>query len=68
MQCAAISTLALAQQEEAAKREEARAFLDEQLREVRRIEGLVARKSLPQNQLDERRTLRAGEPDDGVDV
>ena len=48
----------LAQQEERAKLDEARAYLDEQLREVRRIEGLVARKSLPQNQLDERRTLR----------
>jgi len=48
----------LAQEEERARREEARAYLDEQLREVRRIEGLVARKSLPQNQLDERRTLR----------
>jgi membrane fusion protein (multidrug efflux system) len=47
----------LAQQEEAAKLAEARAYLDEQLREVRRIEGLVARRSLPQNQLDERRTL-----------
>ena len=48
----------LAQQEESAQLDEARAYLDEQLREVRRIEGLVARKSLPQSQLDERRTLR----------
>ena len=49
--------LSLRQEEEQARLAEARAFLDEQIREVRRIEGLVARKSLPQNQLDERRTL-----------
>jgi len=47
----------LSQNEEAARLAEARAFLDEQLREVRRIEGLVANKSISRNQLDERRTL-----------
>jgi membrane fusion protein, multidrug efflux system len=47
----------LSQDEEAARLAEARAFLDEQLREVRRIEGLVANKSISRNQLDERRTL-----------
>lgn len=49
--------LTLVQREEVAKLAEARAFLDEQIREVRRIEGLVASKSLSRNQLDERRTL-----------
>ena len=48
----------LVQQEERAKLTEAQSFLAEQEREVRRIESLVARKSLPANQLDERRTLR----------
>ena len=48
----------LQQQEEAARLRQARAFLDEQIREVTRIEGLVARRSLSQNQLDERKTLR----------
>ena len=48
----------LVQQEEQAKLTEAQSFLAEQEREVRRIELLVARKSLPANQLDERRTLR----------
>lgn len=37
--------LTLVQREEVAKLAEARAFLDEQIREVRRIEGLVASKS-----------------------
>ncbi len=49
--------LTLVQREEVAKLAEARAFLDEQVREVRRIEGLVASKSMSRNQLDERRTL-----------
>ena len=48
----------LVQDEERAKLAEASSFLTEQEREVRRIESLVARKSLPANQLDERRTLR----------
>lgn len=48
----------LVQDEEQAKLAETRSFLAEQEREVRRIESLVARKSLPANQLDERRTLR----------
>ena len=47
----------LVQDEERAKLAEASSFLAEQEREVRRIESLVARKSLPANQLDERRTL-----------
>lgn len=47
----------LVQEEERAKLSEASSFLAEQEREVRRIESLVARKSLPANQLDERRTL-----------
>ena len=49
--------LTLVQREEVAKLAEARAFLDEQVREVRRIEGLVASKSMSRNQLDERKTL-----------
>ncbi|MFM7272300.1 MAG: efflux RND transporter periplasmic adaptor subunit [Gammaproteobacteria bacterium] len=48
----------LLQDEEIARRDEARANLAEQERELRRIEGLVASKSLSANQLDERRTLR----------
>lgn len=48
----------LVQDEELARRDEARANLAEQERELRRIEGLVASKSLSANQLDERRTLR----------
>jgi len=47
----------LVQDEERAKLQEASSFRAEQEREVRRIESLVARKSLPANQLDERRTL-----------
>jgi membrane fusion protein (multidrug efflux system) len=47
----------LVQDEERARLAEASTFRDEQEREVRRIESLVARKSLPANQLDERRTL-----------
>jgi len=47
----------LVQDEEAAKLGEARAYLEEQIREVKRIEGLVASRSLSQNQLDERKTL-----------
>lgn len=49
--------LTLVQREEVAKLAEARAFLDEQVREVRRIEGLVASKSMSRNQFDERKTL-----------
>jgi membrane fusion protein (multidrug efflux system) len=48
----------LVQDEERAGIVESRAVLEEQEREMRRIEGLVARKSLPANQLDERRTQR----------
>jgi membrane fusion protein (multidrug efflux system) len=48
----------LVQDEERARLAEARALLAEQEREVGRIEGLVASKSLSRNQLDERRTLR----------
>jgi membrane fusion protein (multidrug efflux system) len=48
----------LVQDEELAHRDEARAHLAEQERELRRIEGLVASRSLSANQLDERRTLR----------
>jgi membrane fusion protein (multidrug efflux system) len=48
----------LVQDEERARLAEARALLAEQEREVRRIEGLVASKSLSRNQLDERITLR----------
>jgi membrane fusion protein (multidrug efflux system) len=50
--------VSLVQDEERAKLAEVKSFLDEQEREVKRIESLVARKSLPANQLDERRTLR----------
>src|SRR5262245_49383525 len=46
--------LTLERREEQALLVETRAVLEEQIREVRRIEELVARKSLPQNQLDER--------------
>jgi membrane fusion protein (multidrug efflux system) len=49
--------LTLVQREEAARLAEARAFLDEQVRELARIEGLVASNSVSRNQLDERRTL-----------
>mgnify|MGYP003340684691 CR=1 FL=1 len=48
----------LEQDEERAKLAEATSLLAEQERELRRIESLVARKSLPASQLDERRTLR----------
>lgn len=47
----------LVRREELARLGEASAFLNEQLREVKRIEGLVESRSLSRNQLDERRTL-----------
>jgi membrane fusion protein, multidrug efflux system len=51
--------LTLHSDEERARLLEARALLQEQIREVRRIEEMVARKLLPQSQLDERITQRA---------
>lgn len=50
--------LTLARREEQARLLEARAVLDEQVREARRIESMVAAKLLPANQLDERITQR----------
>ncbi len=49
--------VSLARSEELAQLAEARAMVAEQEREVRRIEGLVRNQQLPENQLDERRTM-----------
>lgn len=46
----------LVQEEEQAQLSEARSELAEQERELRRIEGLVKARSLPQSELDQRRT------------